>query len=303
MSAKLPVLQALRLQPDIFERFSPEYISGEKAQVDDDVAVVFKQSIDLVLGGSATYFDIQVGFDVFDEKYVADGKSKKIAKTDFGVVKPPYEVMWCEFSTMNLYPGRLDNANRVGCCVLNLHPEKYGETIGDDERLGLVFFLLSDKEIVLIPITVGVQYDKNGHVVDIRNIDLDDKGIDSEAEQLMMYLGLPVLTALSLINCRNVTTAETGKIGLARSGREKRRGVPAKLIRYNTIILPGGGSQSDGRGGHRAAALHRVRGHFKTFTASRPLMGRHVGTYWWGWQVRGSAKNGVVVSDYQLARG
>ena len=71
-------------------------------------------------------------------------------------------------------------------------------------------------------------------------------------------------------------------------------------IRYNTIILPGGGTESDGKGGHRATALHRVRGHFKTFTKDRPLLGKHVGTYWWGWQVRGSAKHGTVVSDYEL---
>lgn len=48
-------------------------------------------------------------------------------------------------------------------------------------------------------------------------------------------------------------------------------------------------------------ALHRVRGHFKTFTADRPLLGQHVGTYWWGWQIRGKAENGINVSDYRLA--
>lgn len=34
--------------------------------------------------------------------------------------------------------------------------------------------------------------------------------------------------------------------------------------------------------------------------ASDLLMGRHVGTYWWGWQIRGNAEKGMVVSDYSL---
>jgi hypothetical protein len=29
-------------------------------------------------------------------------------------------------------------------------------------------------------------------------------------------------------------------------------------------------------------------------------MGKHVGTYWWGWQLRGDPKHGIVISDYQL---
>jgi hypothetical protein len=107
--------------------------------------------------------------------------------------------------------------------------------------------------------------------------------------------------ALSLINCRNVKTAEKGSIKVRRSGAQKRRGEKPFTIRYNTILLPGGGSEYDAKSGtHRATALHRVRGHFKTFTAERPLMGKHVGTYWWGWQLRGDPKRGIVISDYQI---
>ncbi len=29
-------------------------------------------------------------------------------------------------------------------------------------------------------------------------------------------------------------------------------------------------------------------------------MGRHVGTYWWGWQVRGNPNNGVTITDYRV---
>jgi hypothetical protein len=43
--------------------------------------------------------------------------------------------------------------------------------------------------------------------------------------------------------------------------------------------------------------LHLCRGHFKTFTTERPLLGRHTGTYWWEPHLRGSADNGVVIHD------
>lgn len=110
--------------------------------------------------------------------------------------------------------------------------------------------------------------------------------------------------AIGLMNCRNVRTEQTGKIAIGRSGTQKRRGEKSFELRYNTIILPGNGSVKQGTGPaatHRANALHRVRGHFKTFTPKKPLMGKHVGTYWWGWQLRGSAANGITDSNYALA--
>jgi hypothetical protein len=43
--------------------------------------------------------------------------------------------------------------------------------------------------------------------------------------------------------------------------------------------------------------LHLCRGHFKTFTAKRPLLGKHVGTFWWEPHLRGSEQAGIIVHD------
>ncbi len=56
------------------------------------------------------------------------------------------------------------------------------------------------------------------------------------------------------------------------------------------------------------ARIHAVHAeiaehHFKHYNAERPLMGKHVGTYWWGWQVRGEAEHGMVVADYEVKGG
>jgi len=47
-------------------------------------------------------------------------------------------------------------------------------------------------------------------------------------------------------------------------------------------------------------ALHICRGHFKTFAPDAPLLGKAVGTFWWGPQVRGSREEGTVLKDYRV---
>jgi hypothetical protein len=46
--------------------------------------------------------------------------------------------------------------------------------------------------------------------------------------------------------------------------------------------------------------IHLCRGHFKTYTAERPLLGRFTGTYWWQPAVRGNAEKGVVEKEYEV---
>lgn len=112
------------------------------------------------------------------------------------------------------------------------------------------------------------------------------------------------LMAVSLMNCSNVSTEKAGEL-VHRAPDKKRKGKVKKgkvaRLSFHTIVLPGmpGGGASTAE--HEAAlARHRVRGHFKTFTPEKPLFGKLTGTYWWGWQVRGNAKNGIVETDYSL---
>jgi hypothetical protein len=47
-------------------------------------------------------------------------------------------------------------------------------------------------------------------------------------------------------------------------------------------------------------ALHICRGHFSHYSEEKPLFGRIAGTFWVPAHVRGSAKEGVIVSDYNV---
>jgi len=288
VTTKLPILQLMRRYPEMLNNLDLN------KTLDKSASTLFTE----VLSGSSTYFDIEVAADIYNER-----------RDKPGIIKMPYDSMWFEFpAPIDLSywfdlasddNGPILGFGDVGCVALRINTSQFGEDIEGD-RIGFIFALSVNTGIAFPPLAICSEYDADGQYIEARYIDLDGKGVNEDAIAFMDHLAGPVFTALSLINCRNVQTEESGKIGLSRSGAEKRRKTPAKFIRYHTIILPGGGSVSDGKGGHRATALHKVRGHFKTFTAERPLLGRHVGTYWWGWQVRGNPDNGVVISDYQL---
>lgn len=109
----------------------------------------------------------------------------------------------------------------------------------------------------------------------------------------------PAFSAVALMNCKNVALVPTPPPRRPKKSKPDR----TPRIQFHTIQVPGmdygGGGTTEPS--HQDMARHYVRGHFKTYTADAPLMGKAVGTYWWGWQARGAKKNGIVVSDYEVA--
>jgi hypothetical protein len=112
-----------------------------------------------------------------------------------------------------------------------------------------------------------------------------------------------VLYALGLLNCKNVVTVERGGPPLA--GRRSRR--KGWLRRHRVLqvqpmrqIRKIERDDTPGDAGMSPRSFHFCRGHFKHYTAARPLFGRHVGSYWWDAQARGSLKSGIVTKDYAL---
>jgi hypothetical protein len=112
----------------------------------------------------------------------------------------------------------------------------------------------------------------------------------------------PALLTISFMHCKNIElkpVVPPQKLSL-RHRKEKGR----ELVRYHVLeIAPirrlldkyRRGEKSDLRN-----ALHICRGHFKTFTADAPLLGRSIGTYWWAPQVRGAKDAGIVLKDYRV---
>jgi len=109
------------------------------------------------------------------------------------------------------------------------------------------------------------------------------------------------LYAMNFLHCKNATVeAIDPSPKQARLAREKRLLPPT---RYHVIRV--GGAPRAGHSpvvdaGGDLMPLHICRGHFKVFTHERPLLGRHVGTYWWASHARGTPRRGVVESRYSV---
>jgi len=129
-------------------------------------------------------------------------------------------------------------------------------------------------------------------------LELQEQGGDYYAQ-----FCFPALLAISFLHCRNIEIrAVTPSERQSRSYRRRHGRDP---VRYHVLdvkpirrLLEGyrRGERNDLR-----RALHICRGHFKTFAADAPLLGRAVGTFWWGPQVRGSREEGVVLKDYRVS--
>jgi len=170
----------------------------------------------------------------------------------------------------------------------------------------IMYILTEDGQVMFLPYARQIGLNPDGLFNNFISDMVPQGHISEETLHAAKEIGdaNPVWLALNLINCKNVTTREQGQV-YARSTREKRQRVP--ITRYHTIELPGTAGRELRHGRRRRSpaeeyvmSQHRVRGHFKTFTADAPLLGKHVGTYWWGWQVRGSKAAGEVVSDYEI---
>lgn len=177
-------------------------------------------------------------------------------------------------------------------------------TVDTNHFRAAVFVLSPVTDIIVeLPVSRDFYTDGNGNITrmaDGHYVEMPEQIIQSFQGSVGCEMTV-ALTGLALINCRNVDIIDGGRAIYKRTTTQKRRRAPD--VRFKTIVLPGtarsnGGSQTGDY--HQDMALHRVRGHFKTFTAERPLMGKHVGTYWWGWQVRGKADNGINVNDYEV---
>ena len=115
----------------------------------------------------------------------------------------------------------------------------------------------------------------------------------------------PILAAalmpVALLHCRNVDTVPVPTSLSRQRRRALIRSGMAPYTYHRLRITPhdrrAAGNVPSGDGGD--VALHLVRGHFKTYTADAPLLGRHIGTWWWMPMVRGTSDR-IADKDYEV---
>lgn len=141
------------------------------------------------------------------------------------------------------------------------------------------------------------------HVRAIRGSRMES-GLETDPEGASWFslvnIEVPLWT-LAFCHVKNVQRIENVPPAKLSKRAEKEHGVP--LSKYYTLaITPMIRDKKQPAGGHHASpSLHIKRGHFKTYTAEKPLFGRKdlVGVYWWDAHVVGDYQKGTVVKDYE----
>jgi hypothetical protein len=168
--------------------------------------------------------------------------------------------------------------------------------------------LVCEDDVLALLATVKTVISKTGAVMAPLQVSLLG-ALDMEVElatslkSMIDSLMFQVLLTLSFMHCKNVVLSEVSSDRLI--SNERRRVGLKPFVRYHTIDIDPmkrvlrieGSSETAGL----QRALHICRGHFSTYSEERPLFGRVAGTFWIPSHVRGSIKEGVVVSDYTVS--
>jgi hypothetical protein len=149
--------------------------------------------------------------------------------------------------------------------------------------------------------------DENGKTNDASVGIVDVLGEDTDFDSRMQVraantkMSWIVLYSLSLMNCKNIVISQTNvDRHSTHRNRTMRKGIIYKVLKVKSSSVKN----------HRTVlrefsldhnAIHMCRGHFKTFTTEKPLLGKHTGTYWWAPHMRGKNRNAEVKKTYLIA--
>lgn len=216
-----------------------------------------------------------------------------------GLLRLPFESMWIEWEAPDV-PGFSPRKPPQAAAWVTGYEAPEWAPAGSVQLLEVMSFVGLPDAIIYYPWLVVAFIDDRGQL-----IEMGVSGIDAEEGTKASVPTLPAFMAIALMNCRNTHVTETRD--RSRAARRPKKGStrPTKPLTHHVITLPGSPPRSEsiagvsGLGGG-PAPWHLVRGHFKTYTADAPLMGRHVGTYWWQPAVRGDRQHGVVQSSYRV---
>jgi hypothetical protein len=203
------------------------------------------------------------------------GKDGVFSYADFGTCKPLSDSCWVEFAVM-----AKQQLLQVGThCLRHRDANHYVASS----------FVNIDGEPVLAHLE-SFDFDDNGCLLEIRG----GNGQSSQATTLRTF---------AFAHCRNVELVDCTKEHGPDEKFCRRQKVPSVI--YKTLKIPGVTKQYADAGGTSGVEMraHICRGHFATYTADKPLFGRPdgIGKFWHPAHVRGNAKHGAVVKDYEVS--
>lgn len=108
-----------------------------------------------------------------------------------------------------------------------------------------------------------------------------------------------IYRSLKILNCKNIVREKIKPSEKLNKKRLKSNKLP--IYDYYVLNIKRPVSKRDYSEKQTPLSHNRVhfcRGHFKEYTKEHPLLGKHVGLYWWEPHVRGQNKDGVIDKDY-----
>jgi hypothetical protein len=237
---------------------------------------------------------------------------------DFPRPVPPFTNAWFEF----VVPKKSNSNGRVIDLELAQYFARVGvgvsvESASDQSRFGemqrlrfVPFVQVHGGRIAVFPhVVVGLSEsgeilplgDKGGVLYFFPEVkDAHDQNFLLSAGQQSSVFVYPVCLALSMLNCRNVTTSERRvPEAILKSHRKKGHPILApvhRVIEIQPMIRAVQAATGSSAYSPKAASI--VRGHFKDYRVGKGLFGKVNGVFWWGQRLSGD----VVPISYAMAR-
>jgi hypothetical protein len=245
----------------------------------------------------------------------------KIDFSQLARLAPPYEKCWFEW-TSNVrkrddvpddFSGELDE--RLLDIMLNIEGDaragvKLSSKRNDDKgwTLYFEFFMrMGNNTPLMFPIAYAVTLKPDGYFIETKKYIRDrlPPPLNSLASQMVnddvaQNAVNVVLYALGFINCKNIVTVERGVPPVGGKRTRNRKWVHRHYVLQIRPMKEITKIEHDGESLERETSFHFCHGHFKTYTAEKPLFGKYVGDFWWDAHARGSIKKGIVTKDYNV---
>ena len=166
--------------------------------------------------------------------------------------------------------------------------QSYLIKIGSVIDKNLLFY--NGPETNIIPSATSEMYYKQAQ----KDINIVNKTATDDSEDLWL-----LNMFLLFLSCKNIGT-ETVPAPVKLNNKRKKKG-KLPIFSYKTLVIKPTKKQQQSIPKHLwNNRIHLSRGHWKTYTAEKPLLGKHVGRYWWQDHVRGQNHDGVVIKDYEV---
>lgn len=286
---------------------APAWLAGRAAEAQQMMALMayFMPTAEVIVADNVA------------EYLYAETDQENWDKSDFPCVAPPFENFWVEWRK----PSRVIS-EKIGLQKSeDIVPDEVGwlflaKDIDDGWCYrGMPLYIwptmaLGGNSLFWPAVNVDIEVNKDGTIRDWTSWAIaPDKGTSEDLQRVLPEWATAISTmthvvflTLSFMNCKNVDVVEQAPPPKLSKKHERKKGAPLrhyKTLRIDPmrkILRTEGQSQSEGL----ARALHVCRGHFNTYTQERPLFGKHVGTWWWGPQLRGTADAGEIVKRYDV---